>query len=54
MKKTIMGLALLVAAGSFSSCSNFLEEGPELKQSNELTLGKYAGLDDAASFTICG
>ena len=49
MKKTIMGLALLVAAGSFSSCSNFLEEGPELKQSNELTLGKYAGLDDAGS-----
>lgn len=49
MKKTIMGLTLLLAAGSFSSCNDFLEEAPELKQSNELTLSKYAGLNNAGA-----
>lgn len=44
-----MGLALLSTAGSFTSCSDFLEEAPELSQSNEITLSKYAGLNDASS-----
>ena len=49
MKKILMGLALLSTAGSFTSCSDFLEEAPELSQSNEITLSKYAGLNDASS-----
>ena len=49
MKKILMGLALLSIAGSFTSCSDFLEEAPELSQSNEITLSKYEGLDKAGS-----
>ena len=49
MKKIFFGLAFLLAVLPFTSCSDFLEEGPELKQSNELTLSKYAGLDNASS-----
>ena len=49
MKKILMGMALLTAVGSFTSCSDFLEEGPELSQSNELTLAKYEGLNNAGA-----
>ena len=49
MKKILMGLALLTATGSFTSCNDFLEEAPELSQSNELTLGKYEGLNNAGA-----
>lgn len=42
-----MGLALLTAVGTFSSCNGFLEEEPVLKQSNELTLSNYEGLNQA-------
>jgi len=49
MKKILMGLTLLAAIGSFTSCKDYLEEAPELKQSNEITLGKYEGLNNAAA-----
>ena len=49
MKKILMGIALLSVVGSFTSCKDFLDEGPELSQSNEITLSKYAGLNDAGS-----
>lgn len=49
MKKILMGIALLSVVGTFTSCKDFLDEGPELKQSNELTLSKYAGLDKSGS-----
>ena len=39
----------MVAAGTFCSCSDFLEEQPELSQSNELTLAKYDGLNNAGA-----
>ena len=44
-----MGLALLSVAGAFTSCNGFLEEEPKLKQSNEITLGNYDGLDNAGA-----
>ncbi|MBR0049712.1 MAG: RagB/SusD family nutrient uptake outer membrane protein [Prevotella sp.] len=49
MKKIILGMTLLAAAGALSSCNGFLDEEPVLKQSNELTLAKYDGLDKAGS-----
>lgn len=49
MKKIIMGLALLTAGLTSSSCSGFLDEEPVLKQSNELTLSKYSSLDAATA-----
>ena len=49
MKKIYLGMALLAAAASFSSCSGFLDEEPEMKQSNELTFSTYDGLDQAGA-----
>ncbi len=47
MKKIILGLVILSIG--FTSCSDFLTEEPELKQSNELTLAKFKGLNNAIS-----
>lgn len=49
MKKIFIGLALITAVGTFTSCKDFLEEAPELKQSNEITLGSYEGLNNATA-----
>ena len=49
MKKIILGMTLMAAAGTFCSCSGFLDEEPELSQSNELTLAKYDGLNSAGA-----
>lgn len=49
MKKSIIYLAVLLAGTSFSSCKDFLEEEPVMSQSNELTLSKFSGLDDATA-----
>ncbi len=48
MKKILMGLTVL-AVGLTTSCSDFLDEEPVLKQSNELTLAKYSSIDAAAA-----
>lgn len=48
MKKIILGISVLSVV-MMSSCSDFLTEEPVLKQSNELTLGKYDGLDNATA-----
>lgn len=48
MKKIIFGLAI-TSAMMTTSCSGFLDEEPRLKQSNELTLGAYTGLDNATA-----
>ena len=47
MKKYILGLALVTVA--MTSCSDFLEEEPELRQSNEMTFAKYTSMDAAGS-----
>ena len=47
MKKSIIYLAVLLAG--MSSCKDFLTEEPVLSQSNELTLAKFSGLDDATA-----
>lgn len=49
MKKSIIYLSLLLAGASMSSCNDFLTEEPVLTQSNELTLSKFSGLDDATA-----
>lgn len=49
MKKSIIYLAVLLAGASVSSCKDFLEEEPVMSQSNELTLSKFSGLDDATA-----
>ena len=50
MKKIFLGMALLSAAvGMFTSCDDFLNEEPKLKQSNELTFSNYDGLDAACA-----
>lgn len=49
MKNSIIYLAALLAGTSFSSCKDFLTEEPVLSQSNELTLAKFSGLDDATA-----
>ena len=47
MKKLIIYIALL--AFITTSCKDFLIEEPEMSQSNELTLSKYSGLNDAVA-----
>ena len=49
MKKIFLGLAAIAAIGSLSSCKDFLVEEPVLKQSNELTLSTYEGLNSAGA-----
>ena len=49
MKKTIIGLALIATAGSFTACNGFLEEEPLMKQSNELTYSTFDGLNSAGA-----
>ena len=49
MKKILLGITLLAAIGVFSSCKDYLEEEPELKQSNELTFSKFESLDNAGA-----
>jgi hypothetical protein len=49
MKKIIKGFALFMAAGLLTACNDFLTEEPELKQSNEITLSKYSGLNNAGA-----
>lgn len=49
MKKNILGFALLAATGIFCSCNDYLTEEPILKQSNEMTLAKYDGLNNAGA-----
>lgn len=49
MKKNLLGIALMAAAGFLCSCSDFLTEEPILKQSNEMTLAKYDGLNNAGA-----
>ena len=53
MKKIILGMTLLAAVGTFTSCSDFLNEEPKLKQSNELTFSTFDGLD-AATVALYG
>lgn len=48
MKKIIFGFAIASAA-ILSSCSDFLDKEPILKQSNELTFAQFDGLDKAGS-----
>ena len=45
MKKILFGL--IIIAGVFSSCGDFLTEEPKLRQSNELTFSSFSGLDQA-------
>lgn len=47
MKKSILYLATLLFG--LSACSDFLTEEPIMKQSNELTLSKYTGLDNSTA-----
>lgn len=49
MKKSIIYMAVLLTGMSVSSCKDFLVEEPVLSQSNELTLAKFSGLDDATA-----
>ena len=49
MKKTIIGLALIATAGTFTACKGFLEEEPLMKQSNELTFATFDGLNQAGA-----
>lgn len=49
MKKTIIGLALIATASTFTACNGFLEEEPLLKQSNELTYATFDGLNQAGA-----
>ena len=53
MKKIILGMTLLATVGMFTSCDDFLNEEPKLKQSNELTYATFEGLD-AASAALYG
>jgi starch-binding outer membrane protein, SusD/RagB family len=48
MKKILLGVAL-VSAGIFTSCSDYLNEEPKLKQSNELTFSTYSNLNSAGA-----
>lgn len=47
MKKTISYIIAGFVALSFTACNGFLEKGPALSQSTELTLSDYAGLNKA-------
>ena len=49
MKKTIIGLALIATASTFTACKGFLEEEPLMKQSNELTFATFDGLNQAGA-----
>lgn len=49
MKKTIIGLALIATASTFTACDGFLEEEPLMKQSNELTYATFDGLNQAGA-----
>lgn len=49
MKKTIIGLALIATASTFTACNGFLDEEPLMKQSNELTYSTFDGLDMAGA-----
>ena len=49
MKKTIIGLALIATAGTFTACNGFLDEEPLMKQSNELTFSTFDGLNQAGA-----
>ena len=49
MKKILLGITLLAAIGVFSSCKDYLNEEPELKQSNELTFSKFESLNNAGA-----
>ena len=53
MKKIFLGMTLLATVGMFTSCDDFLNEEPKLKQSNELTYATLEGLD-AASAALYG
>ena len=48
MKKILLGFTVL-SAMTFASCDGFLEQEPELSQSNELTLSSYDGLNNATA-----
>ena len=45
MKRVITYIFIGLAALSLSGCKDFLEKGPKLSQSSELTLSTYSGLD---------
>lgn len=45
MKRTLLYILVAAAAVSFTSCQDFLEKAPLLKQSTEITLSTYEGLD---------
>lgn len=47
MKKII--IYIMVLSLGLVSCKDFLTEEPEMSQSNELTLSKYSGLNDAVA-----
>lgn len=47
MKKII--IYIMVLGFGLVSCKDFLTEEPEISQSNELTLSKYSGLNDAVA-----
>lgn len=49
MKKSIIYSAIVLAGLAVSSCSGFLDEEPKLQQTNELTLSKFTGLDNATA-----
>lgn len=49
MKNTMIGLALIATACTFTACSGFLEEEPLMKQSDELTYSTYDGLNQAGA-----
>lgn len=46
--KKIIYFSLIMLGASLSGCSGFLDEDPHLKQSNELTLSNFDGLNKAA------
>ena len=49
MKKTIIGLALIAMASTFTACNDYLNEEPLMKQSNELTYSTFDGLNQAGA-----
>ena len=53
MKKILLGITLIVLGitlmAVFSSCKDYLNEEPELKQSNELTFSKFESLNNAGA-----
>lgn len=51
MKKIFIYSLIVITLGAVSSCKDFLDEGPELDQSNDLTLATYSGLNKATAAT---